>query len=202
MSTVYAMGLPVKKKDGDCAHPSCPNNVDFSKHEKPPAGWGNITFQRYTKEGAGRHETLLVCPNHTLAFTNRQQKLTSAVRRLIRVVIESPFAGNWDKNLAYLRAAMHDCLIRGEAPYASHALYTQPGVLDDDKPEERKLGMEAGFTWGEVAQKVVIYTDLGISGGMRDGIERAGARGQIVEHRQLEGVWRDEAKSRNIEHDR
>ncbi len=53
-----------------------------------------------------------------------------------RVIIESPFAASngysVEENLAYLRAAMRDCLKRGEAPFASHGLYTQPGVLDDD----------------------------------------------------------------------
>lgn len=44
------------------------------------------------------------------------------------VIIESPFAGDVVRNLRYLRACMRDCLRRGEAPYASHALYTQPGV--------------------------------------------------------------------------
>jgi hypothetical protein len=56
------------------------------------------------------------------------------------VVVESPYAGDVTRNLEYARAAMADCLARGEAPFASHALYTQIGVLDDTKPEERKLG--------------------------------------------------------------
>ena len=51
-----------------------------------------------------------------------------------RVIIESPFAGDVDRNLRYARAAMRDCLLRGESPYASHLLYTQPGVLNDDIP--------------------------------------------------------------------
>ncbi len=101
------------------------------------------------------------------------------------VVIESPFAGDVEKNLRYLRAAMADCFKRGEAPYASHALYTQPGVLDDTKPEERKLGMEAGFAWGARAPMRVVYTDLGMSSGMREGIRRAAELGQRVEYRSL-----------------
>ncbi len=50
------------------------------------------------------------------------------------VVIESPFKGTKVEMALYeryLRAAMHGCLMRGEAPYASHGLCTQPGVLDD-----------------------------------------------------------------------
>jgi hypothetical protein len=89
------------------------------------------------------------------------------------VVIESPFAGDVERNLRYLRACMSDCLRRGEAPYASHALYTQPGVLNDDIPAERTRGILAGFAWGAVASLRVVYDDLGVSSGMRCGIEEA-----------------------------
>ena len=50
---------------------------------------------------------------------------------LRRVILESPYAGDIERNVAYARAAMRDSLLRGEAPIASHLLYTQPGVLDD-----------------------------------------------------------------------
>jgi hypothetical protein len=59
---------------------------------------------------------------------------------MIPVVIESPYAGDVERNLRYVRACMRDCLLRGEAPYASHALYTQPDVLCDEIPEERQYG--------------------------------------------------------------
>ncbi len=48
-----------------------------------------------------------------------------------RAIIESPFAGDVERNVRYARAAMRDCLMRRETPYASHLLYTQEGVLDD-----------------------------------------------------------------------
>ncbi|MBK3780445.1 hypothetical protein G3A43_09420 [Paraburkholderia aspalathi] len=101
------------------------------------------------------------------------------------VLIESPFAGDEAANLTYLRAAMRDCLLRGEAPFASHALYTQAGVLDDKVPEERKLGIEAGLLWGACAEKTVVYQDLGISSGMKYGIERARKDGREVEFRSI-----------------
>ena len=104
---------------------------------------------------------------------------------MIRVIVETPFAGNVEKNFRYLRACLHDCLRRGEAPLASHAIYTQPGVLDDSVPEERRLGMEAGFAWREVAHKTVVYTDLGISKGMQLGIDHARAIGHEVVFRVL-----------------
>jgi hypothetical protein len=99
------------------------------------------------------------------------------------VIIESPYAGDVKLNLRYLRAALYDCLRRGEAPYASHALYTQ--VLDDSILEERTLGIEAGLAWGKKADVTVAYIDLGISNGMRVGIARAQAEGRPVEERSL-----------------
>lgn len=89
-----------------------------------------------------------------------------------RVVIESPFAGNIEMNKAYGRFAMHDCLVNhNESPYASHLLYTQENVLRDHLPEERKLGIEAGFFWRNVAEKSIFYTDLGVTEGMKLGIK-------------------------------
>ncbi len=104
---------------------------------------------------------------------------------MILVIVESPFAGDVEKNIVYARACMRDCLKRGEAPYASHLLYTQEGVLDDQITEERSLGIEAGLAWGEAADKTVVYTDRGISGGMQMGVERAKLIGRPVEYRKL-----------------
>lgn len=105
------------------------------------------------------------------------------------VIIESPYAGDVEKNLRYLRACMADCLRRGEAPFASHALYTQPGVLNDSLADERKLGMEAGFAWQNVAAGVVVYADLGVSTGMAKGINLASQRDLRIEIRYLGGEW-------------
>lgn len=108
-------------------------------------------------------------------------------------IVESPFAGDIAMNERYARACMADSLSRGEAPFASHLLYTQPGVLDDNVSAERQLGMRAGFAWGVHADVVAVYTDLGLSGGMLAGIHRAHARGANVEHRVIGTSWaRDE----------
>lgn len=85
---------------------------------------------------------------------------------MIRVVLESPFAGDVERNIKYARACVRDSLSRGEAPIASHLLYTQDGILDDDIPEERKWGIDAGLAWKEVADKHVFYIDYGMSNGM------------------------------------
>jgi hypothetical protein len=108
-----------------------------------------------------------------------------------RVVIESPYKGDgWTyirRNVRYLRACMRDCLLRGEAPFASHGLYTQPGVLCDRKPDERKLGIEMGFGWRSAADLTVVYYDFGVSEGMRQGIQHSHDVGVPVEYRSLPG---------------
>ncbi len=99
------------------------------------------------------------------------------------VVIESPYAGNVEQNIGYLERAFRDSFSRGEFPYASHGLY--PYFLDDSDPQERKLGMEAGFAWGAAAGLVAVYEDYGISQGMRDGIQRAHDRNQKTVFRRI-----------------
>ena len=99
------------------------------------------------------------------------------------VIIESPYAGDVEANVEYARKCVRDSLSRGEAPIASHLLYTQPGILDDLIPEERKWGIDAGLAWRHVSSGTVVYTDRGISKGMEYGIKAALAAGKTVEYR-------------------
>lgn len=101
------------------------------------------------------------------------------------VILESPYAGDVAANVAYARACLADCLARGEAPIASHLLYTQPGVLNDGVPDERARGIEAGLAWGRRADATVVYVGRGMSRGMEQGIARARAEGRPVELRTL-----------------
>ena len=103
------------------------------------------------------------------------------------VILESPYAGDVKKNLKYARACMRDCFTRDEIPFASHLLYTQEGILDDTKEVERALGIAAGFVWRKFADKTVVYTDLGITSGMEQGIKNAEEIGQEIEWRSLYG---------------
>ncbi len=105
------------------------------------------------------------------------------------VILESPYAGDIEKHVRYARACMADSLSRGEAPYASHLLFTQPGILRDEDPHERQWGIDAGLAWGAKAEATVVYTDCGISRGMEYGIANAQKAGRPIEHRTLEG-WK------------
>lgn len=101
------------------------------------------------------------------------------------VLLESPYAGAIERNTRYARACLRDCLMRGEAPIASHLLYTQDGVLDDQNKAERELGMRAGWAWFRAVDRVVVYMDLGETAGMKAGITRALKAGKPVERRTL-----------------
>lgn len=102
-----------------------------------------------------------------------------------RVILESPWAGNIRKHRNYARKAIRDCLKRGEAPIASHLLYTQPGILKDAIDAERAKGIQAGWAWMGVADAVVIYADYGFSRGMFAGMEAAAAAGTPIEIRYI-----------------
>ncbi len=139
------------------------------------------------------------------------------------VIIESPFAGSKDaseavrrievqRNIAYARACMADCFARGEAPFTSHLLYTQEGVLDDAKSEERQRGIDAGFAWAEAAQAQyelahdadvpaslpptrAFYVDLGVSVGMQKGIDHARDNRMTIEERLIGKPWTESPKA-------
>lgn len=102
------------------------------------------------------------------------------------VILESPYAGDVDANVEYAQKAMRDSLMRGEAPLASHLLYTE--ALDDTVPHERNMGIEAGLAIGKFATRTVVYTDRGISGGMKYGIERATSEDRPIEYRSIEDI--------------
>lgn len=106
------------------------------------------------------------------------------------VIIESPYAATneagVESNIAYARKCVADSVHRGEAPVASHLLFTQPGILNDDIPGERALGIEAGLAWYRVADKCVVYMDRGSSRGMLQGQARAEEHGVPVEVRYIE----------------
>ncbi len=103
------------------------------------------------------------------------------------VVLESPYTGNVDRNTTYARAALRHSLSLGEAPLASHLLYTQPGVLCDDIPAERQWGIDAALAWATAASATVVYADYGISAGMWYGITNAEAANRPIEYRYLYG---------------
>lgn len=95
-----------------------------------------------------------------------------------KVIIESPFnyrAGDefnykfnkfeiMRQNLNYAQMALDHSLSLGEAPMASHLLYTQ--VWRETK-ENREQGIAAGLAWLPASDLHAFYVDLGMSPGMQ-----------------------------------
>lgn len=104
-----------------------------------------------------------------------------------RVIVESPYRGANQserlRNVSYLKRCLRDCIMRGESPYASHGLL--PGALEEDRVEERQLGIEAGYAWWEVADLVVFYQDYGMSNGMAAAMRRCDEDNKPYEIRTL-----------------
>lgn len=101
------------------------------------------------------------------------------------VILESPYAGNIERNTEYARLCMRDSLMRGEAPLASHLLYTQPGILKEEVAMERAHGIAAGLAWLIKADLMVAYEDYGISSGMQAAMEKAKELGIKVYRRKI-----------------
>jgi hypothetical protein len=116
---------------------------------------------------------------------------------MTRVVIESPLGAptreQIEENKTYAKRAVWDSLKRGEAPYASHVFFDQPGLLDDLDPRERNLGLNAGLQWGSQAHLVAVYADKGISKGMTMGIDFYRHHGIPVEYRYIDRKSEDES---------
>mgnify|MGYP001596546322 CR=1 FL=1 len=107
------------------------------------------------------------------------------------VILESPYKGRSVEeqiaNINYAQACAHDSLVNHhEAPFPSHLLYTQDGILDDKIPTERQLGIDAGLSWGSKAEATVVYIDRGISPGMQYGIKNAHQSNRLVIYRALQ----------------
>lgn len=84
------------------------------------------------------------------------------------IMLESPYWNNdkriLTRNIAYAKLCMKDSANRGEAPFASHLLYTQ--VLSDANKKEREAGLKMAYAWMKKSDLVVFYCDYGMSNGM------------------------------------
>jgi len=91
---------------------------------------------------------------------------------VIPVIVESPLRGatgspeEYERNRIYARRCVRWCLLNGRAPFASHLIYAQPGILDDCVPEERERGIQAGYAWARLAAEWIFFIDYGWSTGM------------------------------------
>jgi hypothetical protein len=115
------------------------------------------------------------------------------------VCLESPFkpsdadveqyAGRYSRaellrqNLVYARMLLLNSLLRGEAPTASHLLYTQ---VWSENPELRANGIKAGIEFHNRCDLVALGVDLGVSSsGMKLAQDNARLIGVALERRAI-----------------
>lgn len=90
---------------------------------------------------------------------------------MIRCVVESPYAGDIERNIEYAKKCVTWCIKNAYAPICSHLLFTQPGILNDNDHFERVLGISCGLQWLRVSEKQIFFVDYGMSEGMNKGKE-------------------------------
>lgn len=105
----------------------------------------------------------------------------------MRVCVETPLRGDYERNVLYADACMLDALERGEAPFLGHLLY--PRVLNDADPVHRAKGIAAHLAWLRAAELVVLYTNLGVSDGMAEAVMLANGLKLPVIERELAPGW-------------
>lgn len=114
--------------------------------------------------------------------------MTTTNNQIPRVIVETPYSGDIELNVEYALSCLNDSYVNHkEAPFMSHLLYTRfpsketenvysyQGHVEDSEDSRlgRVHGIGCGMVWGDCADKVIVYTDIGISSGMKYGIKYA-----------------------------
>ncbi len=99
------------------------------------------------------------------------------------VLLVAPHAGDIPRHTAYARECVLDCLDKQEAPLLPQLLYT---VASPDSVNPAAIN--AGRSWGIVADAYVVYTDFGISEAMANDLATAMHAGLPIEYRNLRPV--------------
>ena len=75
----------------------------------------------------------------------------------MKVFIASPFSGDIVRNI---QRAQHYCRMaikEGHTPFAPHLFF--PQLLDEDKPEERTLGIQMGLEFLNLCSEMWVFGD-------------------------------------------
>ena len=105
-----------------------------------------------------------------------------------RVIIESPYRASErhtvEEHVSYLNSILRAVAMSCVSPYASHRILTE--ALDDSDERERELGIMCGLAWHSVADEMWVFTDLGVSEGMKHAICHANSVGLPVYYETIE----------------
>lgn len=90
----------------------------------------------------------------------------------------SPYRGNIKRNKEYARELTRAAINSGFSPVTVHLYLTE--VLDDNKPQERNMGMAAGQEILKQCKYILLGEEYGISEGMKEEIMLATLKGLTV----------------------
>ena len=86
------------------------------------------------------------------------------------IFVASPLSGDMEENMKYAERACRYVMDAGHAFFAPHLLYTR--ILDDNCPEERRMGIDMGLTVLARCDALWAFGDR-ISAGMQQEIDAA-----------------------------
>jgi len=159
------------KADGECHFPSCEKRIDWKKWDKPPPGWAHVVITRYAKGNNIVSATVVVCPLHTMEPAPRQTKLETEKKRRPVVIIEC--TSKHPRSDELVAKAIEHSFHLGEAPL--NAIYI------DSKKDRRSIHT----AWLHLADKLVLYEDLGSDEDVNKILELARDMGVRTERRTL-----------------
>lgn len=107
------------------------------------------------------------------------------------IYIASPYAGDVKRNIEFAKEACQYVITTGNAFFCPHLLY--PQILDDNDPEERKIGLNMGKQLLVKCDELWAFGDR-ISQGMFEEIEYARQNGIPVKRIQSMDIVHEENK--------
>jgi len=95
------------------------------------------------------------------------------------VFICSPLSGDIEKNRSIAECLCRLVCLLGKNPFAPHVYYTR--FLDDNREEERNLGISQGIEWLKSCSEVLVFVpDNKITSGMKKEIDVAEKLGKKI----------------------
>lgn len=113
----------------------------------------------------------------------KTEQIKAPITQLTPVILELPSPNDTRWAYEYIAASINDCLKHNEAPLNMDVMFNN--YLDNCNPIHISIMRKMKESWGLVARKTVVYTDLGVNDEMLEGITDAAARGREVEFRKL-----------------
>lgn len=132
-------------------------------------------------------------PTAYKAMTNveKEKRASQSCRPLVYIC--SPYSGNVTANVQAAREYCRIAVEKGYIPVAPHLLY--PQFMDDNDPEERRLGLAFGNALMDRCSEVWVCGDS-LSSGMESEFDRASVKGMTIKFVSEEGRCKRYGKPR------